>query len=163
MQPCEARRAAKASPVLGSQGGLKQDWAWIICLEESRHTAACMEKSSRIAVSKFILNTLAGGGEGSQQWAAGLEVLLLQAERWSRATFFIWLASEIASGEKLSWKTLLRVCQSKSQATEAKIWKRWTSYKGRLREFPMSMMMETQSAIVRSPIAKLFKGKKDSL
>jgi hypothetical protein len=54
---------ACASPKVGSQGGLTWEITLTIFPFESLHTVACTEKFSRIAVSKFTLKDLAGGGD----------------------------------------------------------------------------------------------------
>ncbi len=57
-----AKRAASASPVLGSQGGLIRETALRMQPSKFLQTAAWAENESLIAVSKLILRVPAGGG-----------------------------------------------------------------------------------------------------
>jgi hypothetical protein len=154
-----ARRAAKASPKVGSHGGLICEIALIILPSESLQTAAWAEKFPLIAVSKFILKwPTAGGCQTSETWWE-----TFHAEAWSKEVFLMEFAKERASRITPSWEALFLENHRRSQRTAAKIWKRWESAKGIPKEEWGLIIPSTQLAGLREDQARESKGQKEDL
>lgn len=153
-----ARRAAKASPVLGSQGGEISITVWIIRPPEFQQTAAWAE-SSLTADQNWFWRHLEEGAAISQTEGWDLD---FHAWRCSSEIFLTDLSKEIATGRESSGWALFQENQTKSQVTVAKIWKRWCSAKGMTSSLLGFRIIMNQSIMEEMPRAWELRGKKDS-